>query len=214
MDERQHGPEDLLAARPASPASRRRGSSGRRRSRASRRRPGGARRPAAWRPRPRRARSSSRMRSRAAPGDDRPDIDDLARVPSPTTQLPGLGLQAPTDRSRALPDGDDDRAGHAALAGGAERAAEDAADGLVDHRVGHDDHVVLGAAERLNALARLRRALVDDASHVVTEPTNETASMSGWSRMPSTTSRPPLTRFTTPGGSPSLVEHSKAICSG
>ena len=34
------------------------------------------------------------------------------------------------------------------------------------------------------------------------DPTKETARMPGWSQMPSTTSRPPLTRFTTPGGSP------------
>ena len=36
------------------------------------------------------------------------------------------------------------------------------------------------------------------------EPTNETARMSGWSQIASTTSRPPLTRLTTPGGSPAL----------
>ena len=34
------------------------------------------------------------------------------------------------------------------------------------------------------------------------EPTNETASMPGWSRMPLTTSTEPLTRLTTPSGSP------------
>ena len=61
-----------------------------------------------------------------------------------------------------LADGHDDRPGHAALPGGAERRADDAADRLVDHRVGHDDHVVLGPAEGLDALAGLRRALVDD----------------------------------------------------
>ena len=32
-------------------------------------------------------------------------------------------------------------------------------------RVGHHDHVVLRAAERLHALAGLRRALVDDPRH-------------------------------------------------
>ena len=36
--------------------------------------------------------------------------------------------------------------------------------------------------------------------------------MPGWSRIPSTTSRPPLTRLTTPGGSPSPSSTSKAIC--
>ena len=43
------------------------------------------------------------------------------------------------------------------------------------------------------------------------EPTNETASMPGWSRMPLTTSTEPLTRLTTPSGSPPCscdqVEH-------
>ena len=36
--------------------------------------------------------------------------------------------------------------------------------------------------------------------------------MPGWSRIPSTTSRPPLTRLTTPGGRPSPSSTSKAIC--
>ncbi len=36
--------------------------------------------------------------------------------------------------------------------------------------------------------------------------------MPGWSRIPSTTSRPPLTRFTTPGGSSSESSTSKASC--
>src|SRR3989337_2543341 len=36
--------------------------------------------------------------------------------------------------------------------------------------------------------------------------------MPGWSRMPSTTSRPPFTRFTTPGGRPSESSTSNAIC--
>src|SRR4029450_7327507 len=44
------------------------------------------------------------------------------------------------------------------------------------------------------------------------EPTNEIASMPGWSSMPSTTSRPPLTRLTTPAGRSSSSSSSKAIC--
>ena len=39
------------------------------------------------------------------------------------------------------------------------------AHGLVDHRVGHDHHVVLGPAERLDSLARSCRALVDQPRH-------------------------------------------------
>ena len=48
------------------------------------------------------------------------------------------------------------------MPGGPERRPDDPVDGLVDHRVGHHDHMVLGAAERLHALAGVRGPLVDD----------------------------------------------------
>src|SRR3954464_10286328 len=44
------------------------------------------------------------------------------------------------------------------------------------------------------------------------EPTNDTASLPGWARIPSTISRPPFTRLTTPGGRPSASSSSNAIC--
>ena len=52
---------------------------------------------------------------------------------------------------------------HAALAGRAVGRAHQGIDRLVDVGVGHDDHVVLGAAQRLAALAGARRGLVDVA---------------------------------------------------
>ena len=45
--------------------------------------------------------------------------------------------------------------------GGVERRGEDAVDGGVELGVGHDDDVVLGAAERLHALPVLGGRLVD-----------------------------------------------------
>ena len=50
-------------------------------------------------------------------------------------------------------DRDRDRDRHAAFAAGAERGAHQCADRIVDVGVGHDDRMVLGAAQRLDALA-------------------------------------------------------------
>ena len=72
--------------------------------------------------------------------------------------------------------------------------------------VGHHDHVVLGAAERLDALAGPRRALVDDPRDRAPSRRTRPRRCRGASRIPSTTSRPPLTRFTTPGGQVERVE--------
>ena len=60
-----------------------------------------------------------------------------------------------------LADRDDDRKRHAALARRAEGRAGEVVDDLVEVRVGHDDAVVLGAAERLHALAVRGAARVD-----------------------------------------------------
>ena len=54
---------------------------------------------------------------------------------------------------RLLPDGYRHGDGHAAFAGGAVTGADQRIDGLVHVGIGHDDHVVLGAAETLHALA-------------------------------------------------------------
>ena len=58
-------------------------------------------------------------------------------------------------------DGDHNRKRHAALAGRAERRSRKVVDDLVEVGVGHDDAVVLGAAERLDALVVRRAARVD-----------------------------------------------------
>ena len=58
-------------------------------------------------------------------------------------------------------DGDGDGDGHAALAGGAVGGADESVGGLVEIGVGHDDHVVLRAAEGLHALAVLCAGGVD-----------------------------------------------------
>ncbi len=44
------------------------------------------------------------------------------------------------------------------------------------------------------------------------DPTNDTARMPGWSQIASTTSRPPWTRFTTPGGRSHRSRSSKIRC--
>ena len=53
---------------------------------------------------------------------------------------------------------------HAALAGRAVGRADQRVDRLLEVGVGHHDHVVLGAAERLHALAVARAGLVDVAA--------------------------------------------------
>ncbi|CAH0290989.1 hypothetical protein SRABI26_04230 [Arthrobacter sp. Bi26] len=58
-------------------------------------------------------------------------------------------------------DGDGDRDGHAALAGGAEGRGGEVVGGVVEVGVGQDDRVVLGAAEGLDALAVGGGGLVD-----------------------------------------------------
>ena len=78
--------------------------------------------------------------------------------------------------------------------------------GHVDVRVGQHDHVVLGAAQRLDALAvaacRSRRC----SCAMGVEPTNETALMSGCSRMRSTATLSPWTTLKTPSGTPASCE--------
>ena len=57
------------------------------------------------------------------------------------------------ERIAGLADRDDDGDGHAALAGRAVRRAHGGVGRHVDVGIGQHDHVVLGAAERLDALA-------------------------------------------------------------
>ena len=90
-----------------------------------------------------------------------PDADAL-REPVADAQLLGRLDQRGHDALVRAADRHEHGARHAALARGAEGRADDVVDRLVDHGVGHDDHVVLGAAERLHALAGARGALVDE----------------------------------------------------
>ncbi len=106
----------------------------------------------------------SRIRSRAAHEITGPDVAALVQPVADPQRARGLD-QGRHQLLVRVADGHDDRPGHAPLPGGAERRPDDPLDGLVDHRVGHHDHVVLGATERLHALARLGRALVDDPRH-------------------------------------------------
>ena len=62
---------------------------------------------------------------------------------------------------RVVTDRNSNRNRHAALAGRAVAGADQRVDGLVHVRVGHDDHVVLGAAEALHALTVGAAAAVD-----------------------------------------------------
>ena len=83
-------------------------------------------------------------------------------MPGADLHLRDLGLQAGDDGVGGLvADRDDERDRHAALAARAVRRAHERADGVVDVRVGHDDGVVLRAAEGLDALA-VRAALAID----------------------------------------------------
>jgi len=76
-------------------------------------------------------------------------------------QLPCALGQLRHQRLRAVAHQDRHRNGHAALAGRAVRRADQRIDRLLEVRVGHHDHVILGPAERLHALARLGAAPVD-----------------------------------------------------
>ena len=70
--------------------------------------------------------------------------------------------------------------GGAALAGGAERAPEDAFDGQVEIGVVHDDDGVLAAHLERDALVQLRARRVATAMPVSVEPVNEISGTSGW----------------------------------
>ena len=105
------------------------------------------------------------IRSRAAHETTGPTSVPLLEAVA-DRELLGARDELVDQRPLGVADGDDDRAGHAALAGGAERRADDVRDGLRHDRVGHDDHEVLGAAQGLHALAVGRRPLVDVLGHL------------------------------------------------
>ncbi len=73
------------------------------------------------------------------------------------------GAELLDQRFTHMPHGDGDAAGHAALAGAAERREFDRTDGLVDISVGHDDQMILGTAGCLHPLAVARAGFIDRA---------------------------------------------------
>src|SRR3954471_5467878 len=102
------------------------------------------------------------MRSRAAHETTGPTSIASSR-PSPTDSFWVASTRAGISRSCASPTVTTTEpamqrwpaapAGRAAGAAPPEGGADDAVDGLAEDRVGHDDHVVLGPAEGLHALA-------------------------------------------------------------
>ena len=95
-------------------------------------------------------------------GDDGAEIDVLAGGVG--ADLEGLDAGDELFDQRVgggLAHGDGDRDRHAALAGRTVAGADQRIDGLVEIGVGHDDHVVLGAAEALDAFAVRAAAAVD-----------------------------------------------------
>ena len=67
---------------------------------------------------------------------------------------------------------------HATFAGGTKSSAHESVDRLVHVGIGHDDHVVLGAAQRLATLSCRRGRLIDVPCDRV-DPTKLIAEMSG-----------------------------------
>ena len=88
-------------------------------------------------------------------------ISLAASVPSPMTSAPMRDAHRLDEPVGHVADGDEHRHGHAALAGRAVGGRDRRIRGAVEVGVGHDDHVVLRAAEGLHALAVRRGALVD-----------------------------------------------------
>ena len=84
-------------------------------------------------------------------------------MPGPTLIFGSRSAMASTSGSADVADRDDDADRHAALAGGAVGCRDGGIGRHLDVRVGQHDHVVLGTAERLHALAVLRAGLVDVA---------------------------------------------------
>ena len=96
-------------------------------------------------------------------GDDRAHVGLLVGIGTDAQAL-DLGRQLLDEAVGGfLADRNGDVDGHAAFAGRTVAGAHQGVDGLVEVGVGHDDHVVLGAAEALGALAVGRGGTVDVA---------------------------------------------------
>ena len=124
----------------------------------------------------------------------------------------GLEARADLDRQRLLAqpldqrvggvaDRDGDRDRHAALAGRAVARGGQVVGGEVEVGVGQHDGVVLGAAQRLHALAVLRAGLVDVACDRRRADERD-GGHAGWSSSASTATLSPCTTLNTPSGRP------------
>ena len=109
---------------------------------------------------------------------------------------PGRGAGAPAKRRRGTHDRAGSRPRHRRLPGGPEGRAHDRGDGAGEVGVVGDDHRVLGATQRLHPLAGGRRRAGGDQAGCLGLADEYDVSTPGWSRINSTTSRPPCTRLT------------------
>lgn len=96
-------------------------------------------------------------------GDDRAHIGLLVHIGSDAQALDHRRQLVDEAVCGFLADRDGDRDRHAALAGRAVAGADQRIGGLVEIGIRHDDHMVLGAAEALGALAVHRRSAIDVA---------------------------------------------------
>ena len=128
-----------------------------------------------------------------------------ASRPGPTLTARARSATASTTRVGGAADGDGGGDRHAPLAGRAERRRGEVVGGEVDVGVGQDDGVVLGAAERLHALAGGRAALVDVAGDRRRADEGDRGRRRGESRRASTATLSPCTTLKTPSGRPASL---------
>ena len=171
----QHRPEDLLAV----DRHRRRHAVEQRRARRRSRSRGPA--PPAARPSTTSVAPSSTprsisptMRSRAAQVITGP-ISMSSRVAGPDRHVRARARELLDQRVAGVAHGHDRRDRHAALARRTVARADDRVGGEIEIRVGHHHRVVLGAAQRLHALAVRARRSRRCSCAIGVEPTNDTA---------------------------------------
>ena len=97
-------------------------------------------------------------------GDQRAHLD-TGRQTRPDLEFAGARRQAFDQSIGHVADRDGDRDRHAALARRTVGGTDQCVDGLVEVDIGHDDEVVLGTAERLDALAGGATGSVDGLGH-------------------------------------------------
>ena len=177
---------------------------------------GGSARPSRRRARPRRrlprrARSPRRPARACLGRDDRADVGRLVAAGADRQLGGGVDERvAHVVLARASPTSTATRAGQAALAGGAEGRPDDAAT-ISSRSASGMTTIEFFAPPRACTACRSRRSGRRRSRAVVAEPTNEIASIPGWSSIPLTASRPPWTRLKTPAGIASIASISSKI---